>query len=134
MKTFAVYFFLYAFLCLPTIVHLIVDRKGKVNHKLNAVYVLALSILVGLFLYEFTGYWWQGSIYALCIHFALFDPIYNLMHGKSFFYHGSSTNPDQALTDKLWNYLAPHYEIFIRLWFLLFGYGVFYYQTLSLWG
>jgi len=118
----------YLLLCLPTIVHLIVDRKGKVIHWLNALYVVAISIVVGMFL---PHYFWQGSFYALTIHFAFFDPLYNLMKGHAWNYHGSLSNPDIAWTDKQWQkYGHPLFEIFFRLWVLSLGIGVYYHLDL----
>lgn len=107
----------------PLIIHLSVDFKGKVNHKLNAIYVLLLSILIGKFL---NGYFWQGAFFSLCIHFSFFDPLYNLMHKQKLFYHGSSINPDRALTDKFWDYLPPYAELFVRIWVFGVGYFVYY--------
>jgi len=110
-------------LSLPLLTHVAVDFKGKVNHKLNAVYVTAIAVLVGLFL---PGYWWQGAIYALCIHFSFFDPIYNLTHGHRWNYHGDPDNPDRALTDKFWDINTPLSEIFVRVWVMMVGIGVYY--------
>lgn len=117
----------YILLCSPLIVHLIVDYKGKVRHWLNALYVTALSLLVAFFL---PGYFWQGVLYALVIHFVFFDPIYNKLHGHKLFYHGSSLNPDQALTDKFWSKTKPLEEIFIRLFVLSVGISVYHYLHL----
>lgn len=114
----------YALLISPTLVHLLVDLKGKVRHKLNAAYVLGLSVAIGLCL---PGYWWQGALYALCIHLTFFDPFYNLTHGHPLFYHGSSKNPSQALTDKAFIMAGPFMEVVIRGFSLLIGYS-FYYQ------
>lgn len=114
----------YLLLSLPLIVHVIVDLKGKVNHKLNVLYVLAISIAVGFVL---PGYWFQGALYALAIHFTFFDPLYNLTHGHKLFYHGDARNPDRAWTDRQWDKLPYFAEVLVRLWVLGVGIGVFYY-------
>ena len=119
----------YFFLLLPLITHLAIDFKGKVNHKLNAVYVLALSLMVGVLL---PGYWWQGTVYALCIHFALFDPLYNLIHKQKFFYNGDPSNPDRALTDRLWDITPIHGQVFIRLLFLGTGFTLYHFPEMML--
>lgn len=108
----------------PLLVHLIVDRKGKVRHKLNAAYVLALSIIVGFLL---PGYWFQGTLYALAIHFTFFDPLYNLIHGHKLFYHGDARNPDRAWTDRQWDKIPYFAEVLVRLWVLGVGISVYYY-------
>src|SRR5687768_4397619 len=113
----------YILLTLPLITHLIVDWQGVVRHKLNAAYVLALSLAAGILL---PGYFWQGTLYALAIHFCFFDPLYNKTHGHKFFYHGTSNNPDRALTDKMWDYFPPYAEVFFRLWVLGAGFAVYH--------
>jgi hypothetical protein len=113
----------YILLSFPLLTHVAVDFKGKVNHSLNALYVTAIAIVVGLFL---PGYWWQGAIYSLAIHFTFFDPIYNITHHKPFFYHGDPDNPDRALTDQFWDINTPVSEVFVRLWVLSVGIGVYY--------
>lgn len=113
----------YLLLSLPLIVHLIVDLKGKVNHKLNALYVLAISLAVGFVLH---GYWFQGTLYALCIHFTFFDPLYNLTHGHKLFYHGDARNPDRAWTDKFWSNQLYFMEVLIRIFVLALGWFVYY--------
>lgn len=113
----------YALLLLPLIIHLAVDYSGKVRHKLNAAYVLALSILVGFLL---PGYFWQGALFSLSIHFTFFDPLYNLTHGHKISYHGDSRNPDQAWTDKQWVKIPYYAEVFVRLWVLAVGACVYY--------
>jgi hypothetical protein len=110
-------------LTLPLITHLIVDWRGVVRHWLNALYVLALSVAAGILL---PGYWWQGALFALAIHFTFFDPLYNLTHGHKLFYHGDPRNPGQALTDKQWQRLPAYAEVFIRLWVLVVGYSVYF--------
>lgn len=118
------HFIEYILLLLPMIVRLAVDYKGIVRHWLNALYVLLLSVLVGLFL---PGYFWQGAFYALTLHFVLFDPIYNLIKGHAWDYHGSVDNPDRAWTDKMWSkYVSPMAEILVRVWVLLVGTWVYY--------
>lgn len=117
--------FEYLLLALPLIVHLFVDYSGVVKHKLNAAYVLGIAVLVGFVL---PGFFWQGAFYALCIHFTFFDPIYNLMHGHNLFYYGDPDNPDRAWMDKMREaYVPPHAEVFIRLWMLGVGIGVYHY-------
>jgi hypothetical protein len=114
----------YLLLLLPMLVHLGVDYKGIVRHWLNAIYVLLLAALVGFFL---PGYFWQGAFYALTLHFCFFDPIYNLIKGHAWNYHGSVDNPKRAFTDKCWAYLQnPLAEIFVRVWMLLVGIGIYY--------
>lgn len=113
----------YLLLISPLVVHLVVDSKGVVRHWLNACYVLALSVAVGFIL---PGYFWQGALYALAIHFAFFDPVYNLMHRKNFFYNGTPDNPDRAMMDKFWDYFPNYVQVFIRLWVLGVGIGVYY--------
>lgn len=113
----------YLLLIAPLATHVIVDLKGKVIHWLNAVYVTGMSVIVGLIL---PGHWLQGTLFALAIHFALFDPIYNLTHGHKISYHGDSRNPDQAWTDKQWVKIPYYAEVFVRLWVLAVGAGVYY--------
>jgi len=113
----------YFLLLIPLIAHLVVDYKGTVHHKLNAVGVTVLSVVVGLCL---PGYFWQGALFALCIHFSLFDPIYNLMHDHPFFYNGNSKNPDRAMTDKIWDVIPPHGQILFRFIILSVGFGVYH--------
>jgi hypothetical protein len=123
MKTHSL-FLEYLLLFSPTIIHLIVDYKGKVIHWLNAIYVSSFSLCVGFFL---AGYFWQGAFYALTIHFCFFDWMYNFIHGHVWNYHGSINNPSRSLTDKIWSkYFPPTAEIFIRIWVLLVGIGVYY--------
>lgn len=114
---------IYILLTLPLVIHLVVDYKGKVHHKLNAIGVTVLSVLIGLLL---PGYWWQGALYALTIHFCFFDPLYNLSHKKNFFYNGEPSNPDRALTDKFWGYFPRYAQIFIRIWVFGVGYAVYH--------
>lgn len=115
----------YLLLLLPTTVHAIVDYKGVVKHWLNPIYVTAIAILAGLIL---PGFWWQGAFYALCLHFSLFDIVYNISHKHPILYHGDPDNKDRALTDKLWAYFGqvPHGEILLRLWILGVGISVYY--------
>jgi hypothetical protein len=116
----------YFLLLLPIGIHLLVDKKGTVHHVLNAIYVTALSIAVGLVL---PGYFWQGAFYALTLHFCFFDIFYNLMHQHAWNYHGTSSNPHRSFTDRAWasQYLShPLVEIFVRLWMLSIGIGVYY--------
>lgn len=112
-------------LTLPLITHLIVDWHGVVRHKLNAAYVLALSVAVGILL---PGYWWQGTLFALAIHFTFFDPLYNLMHRHAWNYHGDPLNPKRALTDKIWASVGrePIVEILARAFVLFCGYSVYF--------
>lgn len=118
----------YILLSLPLLVHLAVDYSGVVKHKLNAAYVFGIALLVGFVL---PGFFWQGAFYSLCIHFAFFDPMYNMMHGHNFFYYGDPKNPDRAWMDKLREaYVPPHAEVFIRLWVLGVGIGVYHYLPL----
>ena len=108
----------YLLLTLPLVVHSLVDLKGKVNHTLNAVYVTVIAVVVGFLL---PGFWWQGAIYALSIHFCFFDPVYNLTHGKPLLYLGKT-----ALTDRLWGMTPPTAQVFVRLWVLGVGAGFYY--------
>lgn len=114
----------YLLLCLPLISHLLIDKTGKVKHTLNAWIVIIIAVGVGFFL---PGYFWQGTLYALTIHLFLFDFLYNLMHGHKFFYHGEVDNPDRSKFDKLWEFVGPIYEVFVKIWVLLAGIGVYYY-------
>lgn len=113
----------YLLLIIPLATHVIVDLNGEVRHWLNALYVTALSVIVGFIL---PGYWWQGALFALAIHFTFFDPIYNLTHGHKLSYHGDSRNPNQAWTDKQWVKIPYYAEVFVRLWVLGVGASVYY--------
>ena len=115
----------YLLLLLPTIIHAVIDYKGAVKHWLNPIYVILIAVLIGLFL---PGYWWQGAFYALCIHFSIFDIIYNISHKHPLLYHGDINNLDRAFTDKIWDKFSqpPHAEIFLRIWVLIVGIYVYY--------
>jgi hypothetical protein len=117
----------YLFLFLPLIIHLLIDKTGLVSHKLNGWLAGGFSLAIGFFVPQ--DYFWQGTIYALTIHFALFDFLYNAVHKHPMFYHGSSNNPDRALFDKIFSskYLPPIAELFVKAWVLSVGVGVYYY-------
>ena len=119
--------FEYLLLCLPLISHLLIDATGKVNHKLNGVLMVLVAFAISFFT---QGYWWQGFMYALAIHIAFFDHLYNAVHGHPSFYHGLKSNPNRALTDKLWSMTPPHMEVGIKLILLMGGICIYYYFDL----
>lgn len=119
--------FVYLLLCLPLISHLLIDATGKVNHKLNGFIMILVAFVISFFT---QGYWWQGFIYALCIHLAFFDFLYNAVHNHPAFYHGTTNNPNRALTDKVWAMVPPHMEVGIKLIILMCGISVYYYFDL----
>lgn len=116
---------IYLLLCSPLITHLVIDFRGTVIHWLNFTYVLAMAVSIGFIL------GWEGAVYSVCIHFSLFDPIYNLMHGHAWDYHGDPRYPEQqAFTDKQWEKIPWYGEIMVRLFVLAVGIGVFHYSHL----
>ena len=122
----------YIFLLIPIIAHCALDYKNyNVLHWFSAALVTGISIALGFIDSHITGhYFWQFAIYALSVHFAFFDLVFNLINGHTWNYHGTITNPNRALTDRVWDYLPWYGEILVRLWVLSVGYGVYYHLDL----
>lgn len=126
----------YFLLILATICHLILDlHKQKVKHPiihwLSALIVFLVSSTLGFANQIFTDYqWWQFTIYSLCIHLALFDPIWNIAHKEDWWYSGTPSNPNRAWTDRIWGNVPPLGQLLFRPWFILFGIGWYYHLDL----
>jgi hypothetical protein len=114
----------YLLLLSPLITHLIVDYRGTVLHWLNAIYVTAIAVSIGFIL------GWEGAVYSLCIHFSLFDPFYNWMHGHRWNYHGNAPEDKKAWTDKQWEKLNYLEESFVRIFALILGIALYHYSHL----
>lgn len=129
----------YLILLTALIVHLYFDgHKQKVHkpikHWLSATIVFAVSCTAGWInsLIVPDVVWWQGTVYSLSLHLALFDPIWNLSEGHDLFYAGDPANPNLAWTDKIWAKVPPVGQILFRIWFILFGSGFYYHLNLIL--
>ena len=113
--------------------HLIMDlHKRKVGHPIvhwiSAAVAVGVSVIVGFanqYLFKGEAYW-QFAIYSLSVHFALFDPVWNLCNGQNIFYSGDPKNPSGAWTDKLWRITPTLAQPFIRAWVIAVGYAVYY--------
>lgn len=123
------------YLCLASalIFHLIADlHKEKVKHPiihwLGALIVCGISVALG-FANQLASpeyQWWQFTIYSLCIHLALFDPIWNIANKNPWYYSGSPSNPKRAWTDKFWQMTPPLAQPLFRFIILFAGYSVYY--------
>lgn len=114
------------------VMHLVFDfhklhSGGKIRHWLSALLAVTVSLLGGLVNQLITNvHWWQFTLLSLGIHFALFDPIWNLINKHPFFYNGDPNNPDRALLDKMYDYLPPWGAVFLRLWVIACTAGVYF--------
>lgn len=126
----------YLFLILATCAHLILDlHKEKNNepimHWLSASVAVGVSCLLGLFnqlIHDVE--WYRFAIYSMCIHFALFDYLWNFFNNKPLFYHGEPSNPHRAWTDSVWDRIPPQGEILFRSWMLGVGISVYHFWYL----
>lgn len=126
----------YLFLALATVAHLILDlHKEKTNHPimhwLSAGVAIVVSSILGLFnqlIHDVE--WYRFTIYSLCVHFALFDYLWNFFNKKPLFYHGEPSNPSRAWTDRMFDRIPPWGEILFRLWMLGVGISVYHYWYL----
>lgn len=116
-------------LIIPMLVHLLHDTAvKKINHVFSASLTAVTALILGVIACHWQKgvYWWQFWIFAMCIHFCFFDPIWNLVHKESWDYHGDPENPNRALTDRMWSRIPPVGEILFRLIILGVGWGVYY--------
>jgi hypothetical protein len=120
---------IYLLLAIPTVTHLLFDYTkkytgGKIRHWLSALIVVILSFGLGFFdpLVSF----WQFGFYALGIHFAFFDILWNWVNGHKWHYNGDRTNPERAWTDKMWDFVPVYAQPLIRFIGFYIGYGFYY--------
>jgi len=126
----------YVLLLVATVMHLMMDMhkqktKHAIHHWFSALATIGVSVMIGFMnqlIWEIPFY--RFAIYSLCIHFALFDYLWNLFNRKPFFYHGEPSNPNRAWTDKMWDRIPPWGEIFFRLWMIGVGIGVYHHWDL----
>jgi hypothetical protein len=99
-----------------------------IRHWISALVAVSTSIVFGLLNQWITHLetWWQFAILSLCLHLALFDPIWNGFNHKPLFYQGDPSNPERAWTDKIWSYVPPLGQLLFRGWFIGVGLGVFF--------
>jgi hypothetical protein len=122
----------YLLLFAPLLTELITDyRRIEIKHKndthvTDVVVRTILCICVGIVCYALLGKEsiFQGFLYSLTL-FALFDPLLNLLRGKPFFYKGVA-----SVTDRLLVYLPAPVEVFVRVWVISVGIGIYYYWEL----
>jgi hypothetical protein len=105
--------------------------KKPIVHWISALIVLLISIGAGVFIQYFQGLPLDGMVLqnafcSLIIHLVFFDPLWNLIHGEAWNYHGSINNPKQAFTDKVWTQIPPLGEAFFRIVFLIVGFCVYF--------
>lgn len=105
----------------PTAQELYDDRGGELaKSKKWDVYLRVLnSIIAGLLHPDFI--WWIAAIFCLCIHFFLFDYLYNLFIGRRkdwFSYLGKTSKFDMM---KWWVELGPWKRLAGRMIFLAGG-------------
>lgn len=115
----------YILLLSPLIAHVAIDYKGTVKHGMNAVLMVGIAFVAAMVLRLFGHQIIYSFIYSLCIHFAFFDFFYNITHGHRWNHLGKT-----AWTDRQMGKLPVYGQVFIRLWFLLVGIGVFHYSEL----
>ena len=122
-------------LLLPTLAHLVLDtirkKYSKIIHWQSALLVIITAVLAGIIDAHFTQtYWWQTFWFACTVHLCFFDPIWNWSQGQRWNHHGTPSNPERAITDKLWDYVPAYAEPLLRLWILSVGYGVYFHLDL----
>ena len=111
--------------------HILIDfdrqRMNKpILHWLSAMLVFAVSVFFGFLVDVIVGVaWWKFTILSLCVHLAVFDPLWNLLHNNYIFYQGDPNNPNRAFTDKIWDRVPPLGQIFFRIWVILVGLAIF---------
>jgi len=119
-------------LLIPTFTHLIFDYHkmysgGKIRHWLSASIAVLTSVVVGITVQKVDNvFWWQGTIFALAIHFAFFDPLWNWANHHKWHYNGDRTNPERAFTDRMWDRVPIYVQPFVRLWVLYVGYAFYF--------
>lgn len=70
--------------------------------------------------------WWKFVVYSLCVHAALFDPIWNKLNKQKWYYAGTWGNPNRAWTDRFWQNVPPLGQILFRFIILFLGHSVYY--------
>lgn len=120
-------------LSLALFAHLLMDlHKRKAGHPIvhwiSALVAVGVSVLVGFGnQYLFPEYaFWQFAIYSLSVHFALFDPLWNVCNKQDWYYSGDPNNKSGAWMDKLWRQTPVIAQPFIRAWAVAVGYGIYY--------
>jgi hypothetical protein len=115
---------------IPIWVHLAMDiykqkHKITINHTHSAIVAVLASFLVGLCSFDEKL---QFTFFALCNHFALFNPLWNLYHHEPLNYAGDPSNSKRAITDTLWDTMSgiPWAQPFVRIIILMTGWGVYF--------
>lgn len=115
---------------IPIWLHLAMDlykqKHGiKIDHHISAIVAVVASFLVGLCSNDEKL---QFTFFALCNHFALFNPFWNLFHHESLNYAGNPNDSKRAITDRMWDVMAgmPWAQPFIRIVILMAGWGVYF--------
>ena len=126
----------YALLAIPVVVHLAVDLHKRytghvIRHWISAlIAVMCCALCGGLDALINDKHWWQFAIYALGVHFAFFDLVWNWASGHPWHYNGDPMNPERAWTDKMWDYVPVYAQPLVRGWALGVGIGVYYHLDL----
>lgn len=128
MKTYLLIFLL----SLATFLHLLMDfhklhTGHPIRHWISAACAIIISSAAGIVNHFFVSQqWWQFAVLSLGVHFALFDYLWNALNNKSWLYNGDIENPNRSWMDKLFDYIPPIANPFVRLWVFGMSAGVYF--------